>query len=320
MNSNLRFFSRALVGNLNRIALVIVLCFSASAFRCNLNPFSSESTEGPKITIQNATVSRDEVTDLPLVTVDYTVKYPSDLYIQTMTGTPNLTCTMEQGQLTGTRTFKGKPLNITGTTAKPPPGQATVEVPEEGRYIAGSFNISCTLASGDKALGTSNTVSVDVPKPTDNSGDLLQQPNPPEVKENYNSNLSNGTCTYTFTATTAKINCVTTENTIEVNWTFDGIPSTLKPGETVTIKVTGTISKRDIATNVWKPTVDVSASGMTQVSGQSVAVGDLSTGWTPNAESSYVFKVDPNATEVTITLHGDYGIGNIAVYRYEKRK
>lgn len=320
MYRNLEFRRHLLLRNLNRIALVAVLFLSASAFRCGLG---GDGVEPPQVNIENARASRDTVTDLPVVTVDYTLKYPNDVYPQTMPGPPSLTCSMEQGQFTRTRTFNGNSVKITGTTGKIHTGQATITIPESGRGIEGEFSITCTLTTIDnKTLNTSNNISVDVPKPTENSGNILQLQGAPEVKANYNSGMSNGsgTCSYTYTPTSATINCVSSENKIDASWTFKGVPQSLKQGEKITIEIIGEISKRDIATNVWKPTADVSASGMALISGDFVGMGDLSTGWTPRVSTTYIFQVDPNASEATISLHGDYGFGDIAVYRYKKRE
>ena len=164
MNRNLDLRSRghSPIGKLSSFAIVIVV--TGSIIGCN--PFSSSGTGSPQVTIQNVNASRDQVTGLPVVTIDYTVKYPSDLYAQTLVSVPTLTCTMEQKQLTRNRTFTGAPVNITGTTSALQRGQASILVPEDGKFIAGSFSVYCTLAS-DRTLGTSNTSSVEVPKHPD---------------------------------------------------------------------------------------------------------------------------------------------------------
>jgi len=315
MNRNFKFRSNTLVGNLNRIALILVLFMSASAFRCGLG---GDGVEPPQVNIENARASRDPVTDLPVVTVDYTVKYPNDVYTQTMPAPPGLTCSMEQGQFTRTRTFNGNSVRVTGTTGKIQKGQATITVPESGRGIGGEFSITCTLTTIDnKTLNTSNTISVDVPQPTENSGNVLQLQGPPEVKENYTTNGNSGVCTFTHTATTIKVNCVSTENILDVSWTFKGVPQYIKQGEKVTIEITGEASKRDIATNFLRSSAEVATTAMHQISGDTVSIGDLETGWTPRATTTFVFEVDPNASEATISLSG---YGHFAVYRYKKRE
>jgi hypothetical protein len=213
-------------------------------------------------------------------------------------------------------------VRITGTTGKIHTGQATITIPESGRGIEGEFSITCTLTAHDnKTLNTSNTISVDVPKPTEDSANILQLQGTPEVNANYTTNGDrDGACTYTFTSTTAKINCVSTENVIDLSWTFKGVPQSLKQGETITIEIVGEISKRNIAYNVWHPSAEVSATGMAQISGDTVRIGDLDTGWTPRATASFVFQVDPNASEVTIRLLGSYGLGTVATYHYKKRE
>lgn len=143
-------------------SLVILIVLSASLSGCNL-PLVSSGTQPPQVSIQNATASRDPATGLPIVTVDYTVKYPSDLYSQTLPSIPTLTCSMKQTQLTRDRTFIGAAVNITGTTAVPQTGQATIAVSEDDKSIGGEFSIECSLNS-DRQLATSNTVSVNIPQ------------------------------------------------------------------------------------------------------------------------------------------------------------
>lgn len=156
--------NRPLAANLCKLALLLLLGVSLTG--C---PWSSAGTDAPQVTIQNAKASRDKVTDLPVITLDYTVKYPSDLYAQTLSNVPRLTCTMMQPQLTRTRTFHGNPVNITGTTVSPQNGQVTISVPEDGKFIKGSFSLSCTLAS-DHELASSNNISVDVPGTSEQAG------------------------------------------------------------------------------------------------------------------------------------------------------
>src|SRR5690349_8935912 len=158
--------------NLGNFVILIVL--SASLSGCNL-PTVSAGTQPPQVSIQNATASRDPVTALPFITVDYTVKYPSDLYAQTLPGVPTLTCIMKQTQLTRERSFTGAPASITGTTAAPQTGQAIISiVSEEDKSIGGEFSIQCTLNS-DRTLATSNTIPVNVP-PLDIEGPQPTEP------------------------------------------------------------------------------------------------------------------------------------------------
>jgi hypothetical protein len=73
---------------------------------------------------------------------------------------------MTQGQLTRTRILTGSPVNITGTTASPQTGEASIYGLESDKSIAGAFLIICRLVS-DRELGVSNSLSVDVPKAKD---------------------------------------------------------------------------------------------------------------------------------------------------------
>ena len=168
MNRNLDLRSRghSQIGKL--ISFAILLVVIGSIIGCN--PLSSSGTEGPQITIQNVNAYRDQVTQLPVVTMDYTVKYPSDLYAQTLPSVPTLTCTMEQKQLTQVRTFTGAPVSITGLSSAPQSGQVSILVPEDGKSIAGSFSVICTLASY-RTLGTSNEAYVEVPELPDPLGE-----------------------------------------------------------------------------------------------------------------------------------------------------
>lgn len=316
MKSNFRFRSHSLYEKLRVIAIGVVLILSAGAFRCSL--LGGDGVEPPKVNIENARASRDTVTDLPVVTVDFTLKYPNEVYPQTMPGPPSVTCSMEQGQFTRTRTFNGNSVRVTGTTGKIHTGQATITIPESGRGIEGEFSITCTLTAHDnKTLNTSNTISVDVPKPTENSGNILQLQGAPEVKENYTTNGNSGECTFTHTSTTIKVHCVSTENILDISWTFKGVPQYIKQGEKVTIEITGEASKRDIATNFLRASAEVVTTAMYQISGDTARIGDLDTGWTPRASTTFVFQVDPNASEATISLSS---YGHFAVYRYKKRE
>jgi hypothetical protein len=153
---------------------VILIVLSASISGCNL-PMVSGGIQPPQISIQNATASRDPATGLPFVIVDYTVKYPSDLYAQTLPNVPTLTCSMKQTQLTRERSFTGAPVSITGTTAAPQTGQAVISiVSESDKSIGGEFSVECTLNS-DRMLATSNTISVNVPQLD------IEEPQPTEI-------------------------------------------------------------------------------------------------------------------------------------------
>ncbi|MEW5850163.1 MAG: hypothetical protein AB2A00_15350 [Myxococcota bacterium] len=116
---------------------------------------------GATVAIGNAWAQRDEVTDQPMVTVDYTVTYAS-----APAPRATLTCTMTQQQLTRTRTFSGSAI-VPGGPTGPHTGTVTIEVPEADTSIEGEFTVECVLRS-DRELGRSNTVTVDVPPPGTN--------------------------------------------------------------------------------------------------------------------------------------------------------
>jgi hypothetical protein len=158
MNRNLSPRSYSLICKTLGLAILI-----GSLIGCN--PLSV-GTSDPSVTIANAAASRDPGTGLPVVVVDYTVKYPNGAYAQTLPSVPTLSCTMKQTQLTRERIFNGAPINITGTSITPQNGKVTIAVPESGKFIAGDFSIICKLAT-DRTLGTSNGISVNVPKSPD---------------------------------------------------------------------------------------------------------------------------------------------------------
>ncbi|KKM20498.1 hypothetical protein LCGC14_1644910, partial [marine sediment metagenome] len=205
MNRNLDLRSRghSQIGKLSSFAIVIVVI--GSIIGCN--PLSSSGTRGPQITIQNVNAYRDQMTQFPVVTMDYTVKYPSDLYAQTLVSVPTLTCTMEQKQLTQVRTFTGAPVSITGSSSAPQSGQVSILVPEDGKSIAGSFSVICTLAS-DRTLGTSNEAYVEVPEPPD-----------PLVEKSY---VISGDWKLTWTWTVTTVFFVGTVTGGPDQWNFQG--------------------------------------------------------------------------------------------------
>ena len=83
---------------------------------------------------------------------------------------------MRQTQLTRERAFTGAPTNITGTTAAPQVGQASISIiSEDAKSIGGEFSIECTLNS-DRKLATSNMISVNIPK------SAAEEPEPVETQ------------------------------------------------------------------------------------------------------------------------------------------
>lgn len=199
---------------MNTIKKLVYLALLLILSACNL-PTGSRGTQGPQLTIQNASASRDAA-GLPIITVDYTVTYPSDLYAQTLPGVPTLTCTMKQTQLTRDRTFTGAPVNITGTTKDPQTGQASIAVPEDGKNIGGGFSVTCTLVS-DRTLAESNSVSVDVPK-------LPDPPTLDPVTEKYVNSFAGTWDTnwgiMTCTVSGASVNCDYTHDSGKINATL----------------------------------------------------------------------------------------------------
>jgi hypothetical protein len=176
MNHRLVLISRGRTKRIQKlVSLGMLIVVSAIMTGCGWRPenvFGKSITNTATVTIQDATASRDPVTKLPVVKVNYTVYFPGGM-LEQYTNAPTITCTMEQGQLTSTRTFTSQPVNLTAETLS---GALNISVPEEGRAIGGLFSVKCNIAS-DHPLNTSNTASVDVPviadagKALDISGD-----------------------------------------------------------------------------------------------------------------------------------------------------
>ncbi len=157
----------SLVNIRRMLALVVSLLVLSSLAACSASPLTSAGTDGPQVTISNAVASRNS-SGLPVITVGYSVKYPSDLYAQTLNSVPTLTCAMTQGQLTRNRTLTGQPVPITGISANQQTSQATIQVGDSDKAIQGTYTIMCSLST-DHPIGVSNTLSVDVPKPSDST-------------------------------------------------------------------------------------------------------------------------------------------------------
>jgi hypothetical protein len=98
---------------------------------------------------------------------------------------------------------------------------------------------------------------------------------------------------------------------IHVSITFGGVPQSLTPGQefTVTVGVSVTSQPAAIAAN-WAVNGSVEAAGLEVVSAQSAGA---------KRPGNYVFRVPLNAASATITLHGDFGIGDAAVYTYTRK-
>jgi hypothetical protein len=153
------------------IGLAWVIVLVASLTGCGWKPadvFGKASTTTASVNIQSVSAGRDPVTQLPVVTVNYRVNFPYNLFAQYTTA-PTITCTMSQNQLTTTRTFSSSPVNITSATQT---DQLNIQVPEEGRAIGGAFSVVCSIAS-DHPLNTSNSASVDVPGPITVTGKAI---------------------------------------------------------------------------------------------------------------------------------------------------
>lgn len=180
--------------------------------------------KGPTITISNASAVRDEVTDLPLVTVDWTVTFPSDAYPQTADSI-SVGCFMTQRYVTGPRSFTGPQAWGAGSTNRKGPfyGTATIPVPEDGRHIQGAFYIKCSVYGiADETV--SNELSVSIPPScTDNGGPTLGKSVP----------LRNPSCIMPTTEPT--VEPTYTEPTVEPTYTEPTVePTYTEPQPTAT--------------------------------------------------------------------------------------
>src|SRR5947208_2213914 len=113
------------------LLVVLLVCMTACW------PFTT-GHETPTMSISNATVVRDEVTDLPTVTIDWDVHYPSDVYAQTTD--ISVVCTMSQRRTSGPKTITGAAEHVIGynkdhygrqtPTSSTDQAPATIQVPE----------------------------------------------------------------------------------------------------------------------------------------------------------------------------------------------
>ena len=131
-----------------------------------------------------------------------------------------------------------------------------------------------------------------------------------EVKQPYQS----GSWKYSYSASGGRITYAAADGQINVSSDFAGVPGSLTPGTEFTVTVSGNHSSSPptAGANV-NVTASVEASGLETVSAQSAnfKAGGVRPG-------KYVFRVPSNATSVTLTLHGDFGLGDIATYRYSR--
>lgn len=144
-------------------AILSIICLSG----CKIPFFEPD---GPKMSINNASAARDEVTDLPTVTVNWKVQFPSDAYPQTADSI-SVGCSMAQRYVTGPRSFTGPQAWGAGSTNRKGPffGTATIPVPENGRYVTGTFYVKCQVYGiADETV--SNELSVNIPPSCTNAG------------------------------------------------------------------------------------------------------------------------------------------------------
>jgi hypothetical protein len=100
-----------------------------------------------------------------------------------------------------------------------------------------------------------------------------------------------------------------------IKWQFEGIPTSLSPGDSVEITITGSIQiNKGGDIQPW-PSAGVRATGLTLISGENAYVSAKQ-----NKDGKYVFKVPADAESCTIEIGADWGLGTFARYRYEKLK
>lgn len=140
------------------IALLSMIVVLLSLSACEIWFFP---TPKPVLSISNASAIRDEVTDLPLVTVNWKLSFPSDAYPQTADAV-SVVCSMTQRYVTGPRSFTGAIVGVAATNKGPFTGSASILVPEDGRYVKGTFYVMCRV-NGIADETVSNEISVTIP-------------------------------------------------------------------------------------------------------------------------------------------------------------
>jgi hypothetical protein len=123
-----------------------------------------------------------------------------------------------------------------------------------------------------------------------------------------------GKTKYSYGPTSASIDQVDSDGQVHVSITYGGVPQSLTPGSEITITVSGSVSSQPQAYGAnWQVGAWVVAVGLDAVSSQSASFSTKGV-----RTGKYVFRVPLNATSATITLKGDFGVGEPAVYRYQR--
>jgi hypothetical protein len=97
------------------------------------------------------------------------------------------------------------------------------------------------------------------------------------------------------------------------SWEFSGMPSSLSPGDMVTIKITGSVKLGTPGTLNPAAAAGVRAYGL-----EAIQQDNAWANGSEQDEGTYKFRVPKGATSVTIEIGADYGIGTFARYKYVK--
>jgi hypothetical protein len=135
---------------------------------------------------------------------------------------------------------------------------------------------------------------------------------------------------YAYAATSASLDH--TENTpegkfvkrvqirFEMTMAFSGTSGVLRPGDTITLTMTGTDNRTPMdPRDGMGLTGDVYGGGLEKVSSQSCWVGSgFSDGYHPTCRAQSVFRVPQGAEKVTISFGANGAMGTSATYTWEK--
>lgn len=106
----------------------------------------------------------------------------------------------------------------------------------------------------------------------------------------------------------------------DMSWTFSGIPASIAPGATFTIKASGRISVEPdpshagSVSGAWVEVSGLEAVGEAKLAG----IGHTnSRGFVPSAEAEWTFRLPEDRTTASISFGADGGIGEIAKYKYK---
>lgn len=124
-------------------------------------------SSGPQLTIPSAAAERGTDNNVDVV-VHYQVHYPSTAYAATLTSFPTLSCTIDQSQLSGPRTFSAT-TEVAGSQ-QDVAGSLVLHVPPSQHSIQGDFALSCHLERSGDELASVTGLGVHVPPPTFTSG------------------------------------------------------------------------------------------------------------------------------------------------------